>query len=455
MILFDNWQISVTGLVARQYDNLSRRIDVEGDLPEGYTWQLLVQSGGNADTLLLQPTEKGVGAVLTADNLSKSGEYYFQLRGILEDDGVTKRHTNVVSAYIPESLTGLGTWPEVPTEFAQVEARILELYQHPPIPGSNGFWLVWDADADEYVESQLALPDISVGPQGPKGDKGDKGDPGPQGPQGEVGPHGPQGPQGEAGPQGPKGDTGAQGPKGDTGDTGPRGPKGDTGDIGPQGPQGEQGPQGPQGEQGPQGPQGEPGETYTLPVASSAQLGGVKPADKTAEMTQSVGVDEDGGLWTAPGSGGSGGGGGSSQWKIIRDLTITENADRVDINTDDDGNAFSLHEIHVFTYTQSYGDTAEVFTFLMNGYWGANDPYMHSGFKSTASSNSYYQKNHFIATMQNGFADVFQPWEPFIVSGKQVGNMSSIGDKYQAIENVSFVGKFIAGCRFVLVGRVG
>ena len=123
MIVFNNWQISVTGLIARQYDNLSRRIDVEGDLPAGYTWQLLVQSGGNADTILLEATEKGAGAVLTADNLSKAGEYYIQLRGVLEADGVTRRHTNVVSAYIPESLTGIGTWPEVPTEFAQIEQR--------------------------------------------------------------------------------------------------------------------------------------------------------------------------------------------------------------------------------------------------------------------------------------------------------------------------------------------
>lgn len=163
MLQFNNWTLTVTGLIARQYDNMSRRIDIEGPLPEGYTWQLLVQSGGNADTILLESTETGAGAVLTADNLSKAGEYYIQLRGVLEADGVTRRHTNVVSAYIPESLTGLGTWPEVPTEFAQVEARILELYQHPPIPGSNGYWLVWDTDKDEYVESQLALPEAAAG----------------------------------------------------------------------------------------------------------------------------------------------------------------------------------------------------------------------------------------------------------------------------------------------------
>ena len=67
------------------------------------------------------------------------------------------------------------------------------------------------------------------------------------------------------------------------------------------------------------------GSSYTLPIASSTVLGGVKPVAKTDAMTQSVGVDEAGALWAPPGSGG----GGSSQWKIIRDLTITENVDRV------------------------------------------------------------------------------------------------------------------------------
>ena len=280
MILFDNWTIWMfpeTAPFAQQYDDGSRRVDVEGDLPEGYTWQLLVQCGDSADTILLTPTQKGVGAVLGADNLSLAGSYDLQLRGTLEADGTTKRHTNVVSCFVPESLTGLGTWPEVPTEFAQAEARILELHRHPPVPGSNGCWLVWDTDKDEYVESQLVLPDVSVGPQGP---------------------------QGETGPQGPKGDTGEQGPKGDTGDPGPQGPQGE---AGPTGPQGEQGPQGPAGPQGEQGPKGDPGATYTLPIASSTQLGGVQPAAKTETMTQAVGVDAGGALWTAPGSGEGGG----------------------------------------------------------------------------------------------------------------------------------------------------
>lgn len=43
------------------------------------------------------------------------------------------------------------------------------------------------------------------------------------------------------------------------------------------------------------------GGSYTLPIATPTQLGGVKPVAKTDEMTQEVGVDEEGGLFTSVG----------------------------------------------------------------------------------------------------------------------------------------------------------
>lgn len=45
------------------------------------------------------------------------------------------------------------------------------------------------------------------------------------------------------------------------------------------------------------------GGSYTLPIATPTQLGGVKPVAKTDEMTQEVGVDEAGGLFTREGVG--------------------------------------------------------------------------------------------------------------------------------------------------------
>ena len=46
------------------------------------------------------------------------------------------------------------------------------------------------------------------------------------------------------------------------------------------------------------------GGSYELPVATSQTLGGVMPTTKTSEMTQNVGVDSAGRLWTQPSEGG-------------------------------------------------------------------------------------------------------------------------------------------------------
>lgn len=196
----------------------------------------------------------------------------------------------------------------------------------------------------ETVKLQVEAFRGAQGPAGPAGPQGEQGERGPAGPQGVQGP---QGPKGETGVQGPKGDTGAQGPQGATGATGPQGPQGEKGETGAQGPQGIQGEQGPQGEKGetgaigPQGPQGETGATgpqgpqgevgpagpsYTLPIASATQLGGVKPAAKTDEMTQAVGVDEAGGLWALPGGGASG-----ETELLLADITTEEETNWVDI----------------------------------------------------------------------------------------------------------------------------
>ena len=49
------------------------------------------------------------------------------------------------------------------------------------------------------------------------------------------------------------------------------------------------------------------GSSYTLPIANATTLGGVKPVTKTSAMTQQVGVDSNGLLYTALSSSSSGG----------------------------------------------------------------------------------------------------------------------------------------------------
>lgn len=70
---------------------------------------------------------------------------------------------------------------------------------------------------------------------------------------------------------------------------------------------------------------------YTLPIASATQLGGVKPVTKTDAMTQSVGVDEAGALWTAEASGG-GSGGGFVDAKLVYELITTEQVSEISIS---------------------------------------------------------------------------------------------------------------------------
>lgn len=158
MIYFrPNWTIAnIGGEALRQYDNLSRSLVVR-DVPGGYTWRLLVQAGQNFDVILLSPMEGGVGVILTADQLSVAGHYTVQLQGTLDADGKTVRHTNCLQLYVPKSLSGSANWPTVPSEFTQMEANIQEINQHPPIPGDNGYYLIWDVTTHAYQESKLPV----------------------------------------------------------------------------------------------------------------------------------------------------------------------------------------------------------------------------------------------------------------------------------------------------------
>ena len=158
---FSQWLISPRqGVVGRQYDNLSHSLVVEGELPSGYTWDMLVEAKGKYNVIPLSLTDTGASAVLTADQLAFGDTYYaFQLRGT---SGSVIHHTNPAQVYVPETIVGPGTWPVLPTEFSQAEANIKELNAHPPVPGENGYWMLWDLDTHSYVQSQLVVPGLHI-----------------------------------------------------------------------------------------------------------------------------------------------------------------------------------------------------------------------------------------------------------------------------------------------------
>ena len=160
ILTFSNWKITKpSGILGYQYDNLTRELVVQGDLPEGWTWDILVSASGNSDTWPLALGDGQASITLTDNNLSVRGEYYLQLRGT---NGDQVRHTNVITAYNSRSLSGAGQWPTLPTEWIQAEKDIKELNAHPPVPGENGYWLLWDLDTHAYVQSNLPIPGLTM-----------------------------------------------------------------------------------------------------------------------------------------------------------------------------------------------------------------------------------------------------------------------------------------------------
>lgn len=193
------------------------------------------------------------------------------------------------------------------------------------------------------------------GPKGEKGDKGDKGDPGAQGIRGEKGDTGPAGPKGETGPAGPKGADGKDGAGMDV--TGAK--VGQIAKITAVDAAGK-----PTGWEPVDMPSG---GSYTLPIASPTVLGGVKPIAKTDAMTQGVGVDAEGALWTAPYIEG---------YELVFTETIAEDVASYTRSTDKDGNAFDLTDVLVIIFTKPFAESTQnrgrALGFLPISSWGHN-----------------------------------------------------------------------------------
>lgn len=69
--------------------------------------------------------------------------------------------TNVVALQLEKSNT---LWEQdAPEPQPSWLAKVIDLNNHPPVPGNKGYWLLWDTDRGAYVESDLPLPEVSGG----------------------------------------------------------------------------------------------------------------------------------------------------------------------------------------------------------------------------------------------------------------------------------------------------
>lgn len=125
MILFKDWQIAVyEKLLAMQHDNLTRELQVVGEIPKDWNWEALVEVKEYFDIIPLpfQP-DGSLKVTLTAEQVAINGYYTIQLRGTRKDE---VKHTNTTWVYVGDSLSGDEHWPVIPSAFTEFEQKIMD-----------------------------------------------------------------------------------------------------------------------------------------------------------------------------------------------------------------------------------------------------------------------------------------------------------------------------------------
>ena len=138
MIQFKEWHLTWDGApVAMQFDSGSVPLEIRGELPEGYDWEVLMEAPeGGLNILTLEQVSGGGQVLLQREDLPQSGEYAIQLRATARADGAVQRHSTVARVFIPRSLSGDTAWPEIPAKFTELEQRLQRMMDHPPKAGS-------------------------------------------------------------------------------------------------------------------------------------------------------------------------------------------------------------------------------------------------------------------------------------------------------------------------------
>lgn len=146
-----------------QGDNLVNTIQVTVDKDSTWNYKLDMYKGKSKcfDSVLMTREGNVCTVQLTNEILSYGGRYIFQLRGYTDTQTY---HSDIFESWVNASIEYQGDCKQacecdckLPTEFYQVEDNVTEINNHPPYPGDNGKWMIWDVDKHEYVESDIEV----------------------------------------------------------------------------------------------------------------------------------------------------------------------------------------------------------------------------------------------------------------------------------------------------------
>ena len=147
-----------------QGDNLVNTIQVTVDKDSTWNYKLDMYKGKSKcfDSVLMTREGNVCTVQLTNEILSYGGRYIFQLRGYTDTQTY---HSDIFESWVNTSIEYQYDCKQgdcecdckLPTEFYQVEDNVTEINNHPPYPGDNNKWMIWDVDRHEYVESDIEV----------------------------------------------------------------------------------------------------------------------------------------------------------------------------------------------------------------------------------------------------------------------------------------------------------
>ena len=335
------------------------------------------------------------------DNLVEVPEWFTQQDSfdvtLFGKSGSQEVPTNVVPLRLEKSNT---LWEQdAPEPQPSWLAKVIDLNNHPPIPGDNGYWLIWDTYSGAYVESELPLPAGGGGTGGTSDHSAlynrDKAD---QHPMSAV-----TGLVEALNGKQPTGDYLTQDNLQSATNAALEQAKASGEFDGPQGPQGEQGPQGIQGETGPQGPagpagaDGKDGAGMDITGATVGQIAKITAVDDTGKPTAWEAADMTSG----------------GEWRLINTFTIeTEDLAKVYFDTDLNGNPFALRELWIVgdgrnATTHSGSTGISIFTRLGDGTTGNT---LQSQYPIRFNSNSISYQRGFAIWFELLTETVYRSW---------------------------------------------
>ena len=97
-----------------------------------------------------QPIDVVNNLVKVPEWFTQQDHFYITLFGKNDNQEVP---TNVVPLRLDKSNT---LWEkDAPEPQPSWIVKLIDLNNHPPVPGNNGYWMIWDTDKCTYVESEL------------------------------------------------------------------------------------------------------------------------------------------------------------------------------------------------------------------------------------------------------------------------------------------------------------